>query len=174
MAEREGFDYRHFLQVATEPRHRHNTQCLCCFQGHSQLLVRCLRRPLATSVDLQHGITGITFESGIHHYLAREVERDQTDLLAYCTNQSKETVVPTLFCFPERGVGREFSEGPGKAALSHRLRSGSFLNASTRTLVIVSPRAVPRRSTMRSGLRRMAAPVRLRIPKLCSAIADCS
>ena len=61
LAEREGFDYRHFLQVAAKPKHSDNSLCLCWFQALFQFRVRCLRRPLTTSFDHQNGITGITF-----------------------------------------------------------------------------------------------------------------
>jgi hypothetical protein len=63
MAEREGFDYRHFLQVAVKPRHSDNTLCLCGVQAHFQLWVCCLGRLPMTSIDHENGITSITLET---------------------------------------------------------------------------------------------------------------
>ena len=70
LAEREGFDYRHFLQVAVKSRHSDNSLCLCGFQAHFQLRACCLRRLPTTSIDHENGITGITFR------------RENTDLCA--------------------------------------------------------------------------------------------
>jgi uncharacterized protein len=61
LAEREGFDYRRYLQVIVKTRHSDNILCLRGFQAHFQLPVHCLPRPLMTSVDHRNGITGITF-----------------------------------------------------------------------------------------------------------------
>ena len=60
LAEREGFDYRHFLQVAVKSRHTDNSLCLCGFQAHFQLQACYLRRLPTTSIDHENGITGIT------------------------------------------------------------------------------------------------------------------
>ena len=62
LAEREGFEYRHFLQVAVKTRHSDNSLCLYGFQAHFQLPVCCLRRLSTASIDHENGITGISSE----------------------------------------------------------------------------------------------------------------
>jgi hypothetical protein len=76
MAEREGFDFRHFSQVLVKTRHGDNILGLCTFQAHFQFPVRCLPRPPATYIDLQNGITGITNS----HSSSSPLEGDHAEL----------------------------------------------------------------------------------------------
>ena len=56
MAEREGFDSRHFQQLVVNLTVIDNTQCLCGFQAHSECDVRWTRRPPTTSIARENNI----------------------------------------------------------------------------------------------------------------------
>lgn len=60
LAEREGFDLSHFLQVAVILRHSDNSLCLCGVQADFQLRAGCLRRLPTTCIDRENGIIGIS------------------------------------------------------------------------------------------------------------------
>jgi hypothetical protein len=99
-----GFDYRHFLQVAAKPKHTDNSLCLCWFQAPFQFRVRCLRRPLTTSVDHENGISGITFQRGR-------------------TQVSVRIRIHCKFSDAIRSLGR-FPKGPGRIRTLVSMRSG--------------------------------------------------